>query len=203
MPFSVARNAFRASFRTRQHARSVYPAIPGGVKCAPCVLLNAPECTERVPRHSRWREMRSVRSTGAASMHVAYIPPFLAAENALRACPCPNMRSVRSLLHARSAYPGAFRRFRNARSAIPASGMHAAYIPPSQVARNALCAFSLMHKHTHSAFPPDRAIRKPPRGMRAFCAGRCKLLQNRECFPANKTKAGPQFLKASRSCCLC
>jgi len=86
-------------------------------------------------------------------MHGASFRPRILAGYALRALSWHDLRSVRSFLHARSAFPASFRGFRHARSAIPVSGMHGARFPPRPVAGYALCVFPHEHEHARRDIP--------------------------------------------------
>jgi len=85
-------------------------------------------------------------------MHGASFRPRILAGYALRALSWHDLRSVRSFLHARSAFPASFRGFRHARSVILASGMHGARFPPRPVAEYAPRAFSIPREHARSVF---------------------------------------------------
>ena len=119
--FLHARSAFPASFRGFRHARSAIPATSGGWICALCIPPRARACTARHSCQIFWRDMRSVHSPTGTSMHGASFRLRLLAGYTLRALSWHDLRSVRSFLHARSAFPASFRGFRYARSAFPAT----------------------------------------------------------------------------------
>ena len=98
-------------------------------------------CTERNSCRSEWQNTRCVRSPDEPRLHGALFLPQPVAEIALRASRWHDLRSVRSRLHARSAFPAGFRGIRHARSAFPATSMHAARFSPRPVAEYALRAF--------------------------------------------------------------
>jgi len=115
-------------------------------------------------------------------MHGAQFTPSGVAGNALRASCWRDMRSVRSFLHAQSAYPGVFQGFQHARSAFPGTGMHVALFLPAVLAGYALRAFCWRESMTadprlnaHGAF-----LASGSGGIRAPCillAGKARMRQ--------------------------
>jgi len=104
--------------------------------------------TEHISCHICCHELRSVCSSKvergaipARGTHRAHFPPLPLAGNAPRAFPRQESRSVHAGNPEKRQDMRSVRANRNARSAYPASWMHAAHFTPLPVARTTLRAF--------------------------------------------------------------